>query len=157
MTREELRNALLKKSNMFATNYVVVANTYMNISYDLLTHKLNLLNAKVNKKLFKYFRKYPDKRIQFAYNHQRVNNNTHSHMILKVPDEYYQPHTELLKIRDLMWFSWLQLDYRKYPKNRLWFEKVDDEPTSRFFNVRYAVRETKKDTAQNTEFRFGIL
>ena len=56
-----------------------------------------------------------------------------------------------------MWFSWLQLDYRKYPKNRLWFEKVDDEPTSRFFNVRYAVRETKKDTAQNTEFRFGIL
>ena len=57
MTREELRNALLKKSNMFATNYVVVANTYMNISYDLLTHKLNLLNAKVNKKLFKYFRK----------------------------------------------------------------------------------------------------
>ena len=142
---------------MFATNYVVVANTYMNISYDLLTHKLNLLNAKVNKKLFKYFRKYPDKRIQFAYNHQRVNNNTHSHMILKVPDEYYQPHTELLKIRDLMWFSWLQLDYRKYPKNRLWFEKVDDEPTSRFFNVRYTVRETKKDTAQNTEFRFGIL
>ena len=121
MTREELRNALLKKSNMFATNYVVVANTYMNISYDLLTHKLNLLNAKVNKKLFKYFRKYPDKRIQFAYNHQRVNNNTHSHMILKVPDEYYQPHTELLKIRDLMWFSWLQLDYRKYPKNRLCF------------------------------------
>ena len=157
MTREELRNALLKKSNMFATNYVVVANTYMNISYDLLTHKLNLLNAIVNKKLFKYFRKYPDKRIQFAYNHQRVNNNTHSHMILKVPDEYYQPHTELLKIRDLMWFSWLQLDYRKYPKNRLWFEKVDDEPTSRFFNVRYAVRELRKDTAQNTEFRFGIL
>ena len=157
MTREELRNALLKKSNMFATNYVVVANTYMNISYDLLTHKLNLLNAKVNKKLFKYFRKYQDKRIQFAYTNQRVNNNTHSHMILKVPDEYYQPHTELLKIRDLMWFSWLQLDYRKYPKNRLWFEKVDDEPTSRFFNVRYAVRETKKDTAQNTEFRFGIL
>ena len=157
MTREELRNALLKKSNKFATNYVVVANTYMNISYDLLTHKLNLLNAKVNKKLFRYFRKYPDKRIQFAYNHQRVNNNTHSHMILKVPDEYYQPHTELLKIRDLMWFSWLQLDYRKYPKNRLWFEKVDDEPTSRFFNVRYAVRELRKDTAQNTEFKFGIL
>ena len=150
MTREELRNALLKKSNMFATNYVVVANTYMNISYDLLTHKLNLLNAKVNKKLFKYFRKYPDKRIQFAYNHQRVNNNTHSHMILKVPDEYYQPHTELLKIRDLMWFSWWQLDDRHNRKFRLWFQKVDDEPTSRFFNVRYAVRETKKDTAQRS-------
>ena len=157
MTREELRNALLKKSNKFATNYVVVANTYMNISYDLLTHKLNLLNAKVNKKLFRYFRKYPEKRIQFAYNHQRVVNNTHSHLILKVPDEYYQPHTELLKIRDLMWFSWLRLDERQYPKNRLWFAKVDDDKTSRFFNVKYAVRETRKDTAQNTEFTYGIL
>ena len=56
MTREELRNALLKKDNKFATNYIVVANTYMNISYDLLTHKLNMLNAIVNKKLFRYYR-----------------------------------------------------------------------------------------------------
>ena len=26
-----------------------------------------------------------------------------------------------------------------------------------FFNVKYAVRETRKDTAQNTEFTYGIL
>ena len=82
MTKEELRNALLKKDNKFATDYIVVANTYMNISYELMTHKLNLLNAVVNKKLFRYFQKYPEKRIQFAYNHQRVVNNTHSHLIL---------------------------------------------------------------------------
>ena len=157
MTREELRNALLKKDNKFATNYIVVANTYMNISYDLMTHKLNLLNAIVNKKLFRYYIKYPDKRIQFAYNHQRVENNTHSHLILKVPDEYYQPHTELCRLKDLMWFSWLQLDERHNRKFRLWFQKVDDEPTSKFFNVNYAVRQTKKDTSQNNEFQFGIL
>jgi hypothetical protein len=157
MTREELRNALLKKDNKFATNYIVVANTYMNISYDLLTHKLNMLNAIVNKKLFRYYIKYPDKRVQFAYNHQRVENNTHSHLILKIPDEYILPHTEYLKLRDLMWFSWWQLDDRHNRKFRLWFQKVDDEPTSEFFNVKYAVRQTKKDTAQNNEFQFGIL
>jgi len=84
-------------------------------------------------------------------------NNTHSHLILKVPDEYYLPHTELLKIRDLMWFCWWQLDERHNRKFRLWFQKVDDEPTSKFFNVKYAVRETRKDTAQNAEFTFGIL
>ena len=157
MTREDLRNALLKKDNKFATNYIVVANTYMNISFELLTHKLNLLNAIVNKKLFRYFRKYTEKRVQFAYNHQRVINNTHSHLILKVPDEYYKPHTELCHLRDLMWFNWWQLDDRHNRKFRLWFQKVDDEPTSKFFNVKYAVRETRKDTAQNTEFTFGIL
>jgi len=157
MTREELRNALLKKDNKFATNYIVVANTYMNISYDLMTHKLNMLNAIVNKNLFRYYIKYPDKRVQFAYNHQRVENNTHSHLILKIPDEYILPHTEYLKLRDLMWFSWWQLDDRHNRKFRLWFQKVDDEPTSKFFNVKYAVRQTKEDTAQNNEFQFGIL
>jgi len=157
MTREDLRNALLKKHNKFATNFIVVANTYMNISFELLTHKLNLLNAIVNKKLFRYFRKYPEKRIQFAYNHQRVINNTHSHLILKVPDEYYKPHTELCHLRDLMWFNWWQLDERHNRKFRLWFQKVDDEPTSKFFNVKYAVRETTNDTAQNTDFTFDIL
>ena len=157
MTKEELKNALLKKENKFATAYIVVANTYMNMSFELLTHKLNLLNAIVNKELFRYFKKYPEKRIQFAYNHQRVMGNTHSHLILKVPDEHYQPHTELLKIRDLMWFRWWQLDERQEKKFRLWFQKVDDDPTSKFFNVNYAVRETKKDTVQNTELTFGIL
>ena len=157
MRKEEWRNALLKKENKFATAYIVVANTYMDISFEKLTHKLNLLNAKVNKELFRYFKKYPEKRIQFAYNHQRVVGNTHSHIILKVPEEYYQPCTELLKIRDLMWFKWWQLDERKERKNRLWFQKVDSEPSSEFYNITYAVREFKNDTAQNTEFKFGIL
>jgi hypothetical protein len=157
MTREELRNALLKKDNKFATEYIVVANTYMNISYDLMTNKLNMLNAIVNKKLFRYYIKYPDKRVQFAYNHQRVENNTHSHLILKIPDEYILPHTEYLKLRDLMWFSWWQLYDRHNRKFRLWFQKVYDEPTSKFFNVKYAVRQTKEVTTLNDEFHFGIL
>jgi hypothetical protein len=39
----------------------------------------------------------------------------------------------------------------------LWFQKVDDEPTSKFFNVKYAVRQTKEVTTLNDEFHFGIL
>jgi len=158
MTKEEYRNALLKKENKFATAYIVVANTYMNMSFELLTHKLNLLNALVNKQLFRYFKKYPEKRVQFAFNHQRVVGNTHSHLILKVPDEYVDPHTEILRIIELMRFNWWRLDDRKldYKKNCIWFEKVD-EPSGNFFNVKYAVRETKQDTVQNTEITFGIL
>ena len=56
-----------------------------------------------------------------------------------------------------MWFNWWQLDDRHNRKFRLWFQKVDDEPTSKFFNVNYAVRENRKDTAQNTEFQYGII
>ena len=51
MTLREYRNALLKQSNGFATDYIVVANTYMNLSFKRLTEKLSLLNAMVNKKL----------------------------------------------------------------------------------------------------------
>jgi hypothetical protein len=56
-----------------------------------------------------------------------------------------------------MWFRWWQLDERQEKKFRLWFQKVDDDQKSKFFNVNYAVRETKKDTVQNTELTFGIL
>ena len=88
MTLREYRNALLKKDEGFATEYIVVANTYMNLSFKRLTQKLSLLNAMVNKKLFRYFQKYPEKRIQFAYNNQQSGNNTHSHIIIKLPNEY---------------------------------------------------------------------
>ena len=69
-----------------------------------------------------------------------------------MPDEYYQPHTELCKIRDLMWFNWWQLDDRHNRKFGLWFQKVDDDPMSKFFNVNYAVREKKKTQHRMTNF-----
>lgn len=158
MTKKEWRNALLKKENKFATAYIVVANTYDLISFDELTRKLNLLNAIVNKKLFRYYKKYPEKRIQFAYNHQRASGNTHSHLILKVPEEY-QSYNEIQKIINLMRFKWWLLDDRQTNERKfaIWFQKVDGELSSEFFNVQYAVRQNKNDTAQNFEPRFGIL
>ena len=57
------------------------------------------------------------------------------------------------KIRTMM----SEVDRHIQKKFRLWFQKVDDEPTSKFFNVNYAVRQNERDTAQNDEFKFGIL
>ena len=157
MTLREYRNALLKKDEGFATEYIVVANTYMNLSFKRLTQKLSLLNAMVNKKLFRYFKKQPEKRIQFAYNNQQSGNNTHSHIIIKLPNEYGKNEIEFLKIFELMRFKWWQLDIRKNKKFTLYFQKVDDEKNSKFCNVNYAVRENKTDTAQNINYQYGIL
>ena len=157
MRLSEYRNALLKQSEGFATDYIVVANTYMNLSFKRLTQKLSLLNAMVNKKLFRYFKKYPEKRIQFAYNNQQSGNNTHSHIIIKLPDEYKKNEIEFLKIFNLMRFKWFKLDIRKDKKFDVYFQKVDDEANSKFCNVKYAVRENKKDTAQNINYQYGIL
>tara|TARA_X000001036_G_C20178085_1_gene602304 strand:- start:135 stop:557 length:423 start_codon:yes stop_codon:yes gene_type:complete len=87
MFKKQLVRDLLKDKTL-DTDLVVVANTYQNISNDQLIEKLNLLNAFVNKKMFRYFQKYPDKRIMFICNIERVRNNTHSHMLLRIPKDY---------------------------------------------------------------------
>ena len=78
----------LSKDNRLDKDLVVVANTYQNISNEELIKKLELLNAFVNKKLFRYFQKYPEKRVMFICSIERVRNNTHSHIILRIPKEY---------------------------------------------------------------------
>ena len=87
ITQEQVTDTLIR-DNTIKTNVQIVANTYLNISFDKLSKKLSLLNSLVNQKLFRYFRKYPDKRVAFFCNHERVENNTHSHIIIKVPPEY---------------------------------------------------------------------
>ena len=87
MFKKQLVKELLKDKTL-DTDLVVVANTYQNMSNDQLIEKLNLLNAFVNKKLFRYFQKYPEKRIMFICNIERVRNNTHSHILLRIPKEY---------------------------------------------------------------------
>jgi hypothetical protein len=78
----------LSKYKRLDKDLVVVANTYQNISNEELIKKLELLNAFVNKKLFRYFQKYPDKRVMFICSIERVRNNTHSHILLRIPKEY---------------------------------------------------------------------
>ena len=87
MFKQKLVKEILEDKRI-DTDLVVVANTYQNISNDELVKKLNLLNAFVNRKLFRYFQKYPEKRVMFICNIERVRNNTHSHILLKIPKEY---------------------------------------------------------------------
>jgi len=87
LTKNQITNAYLEDKSI-RTDIQIVANTYMNISYDRLTKMLSLINAQLNKKLFRYYQKYPDKRIGFHCCHERVEDNTHSHILLRIPPEY---------------------------------------------------------------------
>ena len=87
MFKQDLIREILKDKTL-DKDLVVVANTYQNISNEELIKKLELLNAFVNKKLFRYFQKYPEKRVMFICSIERVRNNTHSHILLRIPKEY---------------------------------------------------------------------
>ena len=87
MHKTEITNALIEDTSI-KSNIQIVASTYQNISFDKLTRMLSLLNAQVNQKLFRYYQKYADKRIAFYCYHERVENNVHSNIILKVPPNY---------------------------------------------------------------------
>ena len=122
ITKDQITNTLIK-DNSVKTNIQIVANTYLNISFEKLTKKLSLLNSLVNQKLFRYFRKYPDRRIAFFCNHEKVENNTHSHILLKIPPEY-----DVLNVLILMSSYWKKLDDRINSKFNLYYDlNVNDE------------------------------
>ena len=87
--------------------------------------------------MFRYFRKYPDKRVAFFCNHERVENNTHSHIIIKVPPEY-----NVLNVVLLMQEYWKRLDDRTNTKFELYYDlDVKDEVKS----TRYAIKRFNED------------
>ena len=103
------------------TNIQIVTSTTMNISYDQLTKKLSLLNAQLNKNIFRYYYKFPDKKIMFICNHERVRDNVHSHITLRIPkpdkikdQSKYDPINVVLLMKQI----WEQ----ENPKYRLYFD-----------------------------------
>ena len=137
MHKTEITNALIK-DNKIKTNVQLVANTYLNITFESLTKKLSLLNAQINRRLFRYYLKYPDRRIVFYCNHERVENNTHSHIIIKIPPMY-----DKVKVMFLMKELWKKLDDRVQSKFKLY---VDFNVKNEFANVRYAFKRFNQDT-----------
>ena len=75
------------------------------------------LNKRLNDKTFRYHEKYPEKKIGFHAYHERVNNNAHSNIILKVPPEY-----DVLNVVLDMEKLWTKLDERKNPKFKLYYD-----------------------------------
>ena len=137
ITKDQITNTLIKDDTI-KTSILIVANTYLNISFDKLTKKLSLLNSLVNSKLFKYFKKYPDKRIAFYCNHERVENNTHSHIILKVPPEY-----DVLNVLLLMNKYFKKLDDRTNAKFQIYY---DLNVNSEYKTTRYSTKKSNDDT-----------
>ena len=113
MSNTQITNALIDDTNI-KTNIQMVANTYMNISFNRLTKMLSVLNAQLNQKYFRYYQKYPDKRIGFHCDHERVSNNIHSNIILKIPPEH-----DVINVVLDMEKLWIKLDSRKKPRFRL--------------------------------------
>lgn len=140
MLKTDLTNALLNDENI-RTDIQVVANTYSNITFDLLTKKLSLLNAIINKSLFKYYQKYPEKRVAFYCNHERVFNNTHSHILLSIPKEYNNIINKiLLKLQS----KFMLLDDRKL-SNAPFTIYYKSNIKSKIANTRYATKNFNND------------
>lgn len=122
---------LLKRSDI-NSDIQVVANTYMNLSYDQLTRKLSLLNSHVNRKLFRWYQKYPETRVVFYCNHEKVENNTHSHIILQIP-----PLHNTNEVLILMNKFWRKFDERVLTKFQIY---IDKEVKNKVVNVTYAFK-----------------
>ena len=137
MLKTRITNELILDETI-DTNILVGASTYQNISFDKLTKKLSLLNAQINRRLFRYYLKYPDRRIVFYCNHEKIENNTHSHIIIKIPPMY-----DKVKVMFLMKELWKKLDDRVQPKFKLY---VDFNVKNEFANVRYAFKRFNQDT-----------
>ena len=136
MSKTQITNALIEDINI-KTNIQIVANTYQNISFEKLTRILSLLNKMLNTKLFRYHQKYPDKRVAFYCNHEKVNNNTHSHITLGVPPEY-----DILNVLILMNKFWKKIDNRVNAKFQLYYDlNVNNEE----YCTRYSTKNYNTD------------
>ena len=116
ITDQQITNAYIEDTSI-KTNVQIVANTYKNISFNTLDSLLFSLNKRLNDKTFRYHNKYPEKKIGFHAYHERVHNNAHSNIILKVPPEYY-----VLNVVLDMEKLWIKLDKRKNPKFKLYYD-----------------------------------
>ena len=117
MNKEQLNETILSKQNKNDTDKVLVFNTYKNISKKQLISILFKVSNIVNKKMFRYFKKYPDKRIIFYTFPQYANNNTHAHVIAKIPEEYDR--TEVLNLIEK---TWKKFDDRQQIRFKLYNE-----------------------------------
>ncbi len=133
MSNTQITNTLIEDTRM-KTSVQLVASTYMNISFNTLTKLLHRLSDRINYKYFRYYKKYPDKKIGMHCYNERVLNNAHSNIILQAPPEYNLKNI-ILDMKKI----WKKLDTRKNTK----FELYSD------FNVRDEVQCTSYARKEN--------
>ena len=107
MSETKITNALIEDTRM-RTDIQLVASTYKNISNKSLDKLLHRLSERINYKYFRYYKKYPNKKIGMHCYNERVLNNAHSNIILQMPPEY-----DVINVVLDMEKIWKSLDDRK--------------------------------------------
>ena len=113
-TDKQISNAFIDDTRI-KTNIQLVASTYKNISFNSLTKLLHRLSERINYKYFRYYKKYPEKKIGMHCYNERVLNNAHSNILLQVPPEY-----NVINVILDMKKIWKKFDTRKEPKFKLY-------------------------------------
>ena len=107
--QESLFQALMNDQSNICKEFMINLNTDTNLTIHTLKKKFRLLNAIVNRKLFKNYQKCPDKRVSFIGFFERELNNNHINLLLKIPKEY-----DVLKVLVLINQGWKKLGFRPH-------------------------------------------
>ena len=86
--KDRYRNEFLRASNGFATELLLVFNTYENRSVNYLIDKLEETSHRTNRNFCRNFLKKPERRIFLAGFIEEAFNNIHCHALLRIPSEY---------------------------------------------------------------------
>ena len=134
MSETKITNALIEDTRM-RTDIQLVASTYKNISNKSLDKLLHRLSERINYKYFRYYKKYPNKKIGMHCYNERVLNNAHSNIILQMPPEY-----DVINVVLDMQKIWRSLDDRKNIQFKLY---QDFDVRDQFKCTSYARKENR--------------
>ena len=134
MSNTQITNALIEDTRV-KTNIQLVASTYKNISNRSLDKLLHRLSERINYKYFRYYKKYPDKKIGMHCYNERVLNNVHTNIILQMPPEY-----DVINVVLDMQKIWRSLDDRKNIQFKLY---QDFDVRDQFKCTSYARKENR--------------
>jgi hypothetical protein len=141
MNKEKLINAFFEKE-INLIKYVVVANTWKNVSHNRLQKLLSNLTHRINHKLVgRNFKKKINahKRIGFYCFPQVVKDNRHSHILIKKP-----PTVSLNRLLTLLKEVWTKI----MNKGQMWIEKLNNNKKDEYRNIYYSARKFKTDDMQ---------
>ena len=106
--QDSLVQALMNDQTNICKDFMINLNTDTNLTIHTLKKKFRLLNAIVNRKLFKNYQSVLIKELVLSVSLKRLNNN-HINLLLKMPKEY-----DVLKVLVLINQGWKKLGFRPH-------------------------------------------
>lgn len=145
LTRTNLINTILDRSNKFRTDLQVVFNTYTNSSIDSLSDKIEETIHRTNYNLCNRFLKNGRERVNLIGFIEVAHNNTHAHVFLRIPERY-----EEARVLRLLNYHFRKLDRRVNPTTPYKVYQGEARKDLEFFNVKYATKDYKRDNEDYT-------